>query len=370
MKFFSILTAGLVTLFLYLFIFERETLFEFSGRAAEPEAQSVAENGGQSKADGESAPIVSVVAVHSLAQSVDDAVLLRGQTEESRRIDVKAETSARVVSERSDKGTLVEKGDVLCRLDPGVRPARLAEAKARLAEAQINFTAASKLMDQGYASQTHAASAKAALQSALSAVKAAETEIENLEIRAPFSGILETDTAERGSLLQPGAPCATIVQLDPIKLVGFVPETDVSRIKIGAMAAGRMAAGQNVVGRVSFLARRSDPLTRTFRVEIEVENAELSLRSGQTAEILIQTDAKSAHLLPQSALTLNDEGSLGLRLVDKDNTVRFAPVKLLRDTTDGVWLGGLPDKADVIISGQEYVVDGVKVSVTWQEAAK
>ena len=100
---------------------------------------------------------------------------------------------------------------------------------------------------------------------------------------------------------------------------------------------------------------------------IDVANADLKIRDGQTAEILIASDGAQAHLIPQSALTLNDQGDLGVRLVTDDNTAKFMPVTLLRDTISGVWLAGLPDRADVIIIGQEFVIDGVRVAPSYQE---
>jgi multidrug efflux system membrane fusion protein len=213
-------------------------------------------------------------------------------------------------------------------------------------------------------------SAQAGIESAEAGVAAAMKEIERLTIRAPFAGVLESDTAELGSLLQPGSLCATIVQLNPIKLVAFVPETDVNRMEIGAPAGARLAGsnGLEVSGKVKFISRSADMTTRTFRVEIEVPNPDLVIRDGQTAEILIGADGESAHLLPASALTLNDEGALGVRTVDADSKVAFIPVSMLRDTQDGVWLAGLPDEVDVIVVGQEFVTHGVPVAPTFREA--
>ena len=210
-------------------------------------------------------------------------------------------------------------------------------------------------------------SARAGIEGARAAVANAEKEIERLRITAPFAGVLDTDTAEIGSLLQPGAPCATLLQLDPMTLVGFVSELQVSRVKPGASATARTASGQDVAGEVSFLSRSADETTRTFQVEIRVPNPDLILRDGETAEITVDASGKAAHLLPQSALTLDDEGALGLRLLDADQQVTFVPVTLLRDTPNGVWLTGLPDEAEVIIIGQEYVTEGVKVDPVYRD---
>ena len=404
MRLFPILAAIAVMGLIYAFVFERERItaaFD-TGEAAQAEAETAPEAAPEYQT-------VGVVAIKSTAREIDSAVVLRGQTEAFRQVELRAETSGQVISEPLRKGNMVSDGDVLCRLDPGTRDATLAEAQARLAEAQarvpeararvteaqsrleeaqINDRAAQALSQDGFASETRVASTKAAvssaeaaletarsglattrsaIQSAEAAVAAAEKEIERLTITAPFAGLLETDTAELGSLLQPGGLCATVIQLDPVMLVGYVPETEVSRVETGALAVADLASGGRVEGEVVFLSRKADPTTRTFRVDIEVPNPDLTLRDGQTAEIVIAADGTKAHLLPQSALTLNDEGTLGVRLVTESKEASFAPVTLLRDTTNGVWLSGLPDEANVITIGQEYVTDGVKVNPSYQE---
>jgi multidrug efflux system membrane fusion protein len=269
--------------------------------------------------------------------------------------------------------------------------ARLEEAKSRLDEAIINFNAAEKLAQGGYASESRVASAQAAvraaeagvasaqagfestearIQSAEAAVEAAETEISRVTITAPFSGVLESDTAETGSLLQPGALCGTVIQLDPIKLVGYIPETELTRVKRGAPAQARLIDGTIVQGQVSFLSRAADSRTRTFQLEIDIPNPELAISDGQTAEIVIASDGKFAHLLPQSALTLDNDGRLGVRVIQDDNTSKFVSTEVLRDTVEGVWLAGLDTNASVIVVGQEYVSDGVPVEPTYREVSQ
>ena len=431
MRLISILTAALVTVFLYFLVIERDRLMEFASGLTPDDAAApadaapaeTAETPAATPAEGGDRP-VGVMAMRSQAQMIDSAVRLRGETAALRQVDVRAETSGQVISEPLRKGSFIEAGQLLCKIDIGTREASLAEARARLAEARarvpeaqaripeaearveeararleearINANAATQLSKDGFASETRVAStqasvrgaqaavssasagleaatagvesARAGIESAGAAVAAAEKEIARLTMTAPFAGLLESDTAELGSLLQPGGLCATIIQLDPIKVVGFVPETAVARIETGALAGARLTGGREVQGRVSFLSRSADPATRTFRVEIAVDNADLSIRDGQTAEILIAAQGARAHLIPQSALTLNDEGALGVRLVDADSRALFAPVEVVRDTVGGVWVTGLPEEAAVITLGQEYVTDGVAVTPEFQEA--
>ncbi|MFY0691144.1 MAG: efflux RND transporter periplasmic adaptor subunit [Paracoccaceae bacterium] len=401
MRLFPIVVAILVSTILYLLVFERARLASLTAGSA-PAAVQTQEDPAPAEtragpAAAEEARVVSVVAMRSTARDVDSGVLLRGRTEAARVVDVRAETSGLIISEPLRKGASVDRDQTLCEIDPGTRQvqldealahlpeaqARVAEAEARLSEAEINLNAAEKLQESGFASETRVASttaaikaaqagvetAKSGVQSAEAAIAFAREDISRLDIKAPFAGLLETDTAELGTLMQPGALCATIIQLNPIKLVGFVPEADVAKITLGAVAGARLISDQQTQGTVTFLSRSADPQTRTFRVEITAQNDDLSIRDGQTAEILIASEGTSAHLLPSSALTLNDEGTLGVRLVN-DGRAGFAPVQILRDSPRGVWVTGLREREEIIVIGQEFVTDGVRIEVSYQEATQ
>ena len=398
----SLLLASIVAAGLYWLVFVRP---------GEPEAVpgGVAVAGAASQ-EAESDHRVPVVALRSEARDVADVVTVRGQTEAARQVEARAETSGLIVSDPLRKGARVEAGDLLCELDAGTRQtqlreaearlmearsripeaeARVSEAEARLAEAEIEDNAARSLSREGFASDTRVAGSQAAVEaarasiqsgeaqlqaaeagvsSAEAAVEGAQEQLDKLEIRAPFAGLLETDTAELGSYLQPGSVCATVVQLDPMKLVGFVPETEVGSVEVGAVAGARLATGREVQGQVTFLSRAADEQTRTFRVEVTVPNDGGAIRDGQTAEILISGPGSRAHLLPQSALTLDDDGRLGYRVVE-DGRASFRPVEVIRDTTEGIYVAGLPDTVDVIVTGQEYVTEGVLLDATYREDA-
>lgn len=157
-----------------------------------------------------------------------------------------------------------------------------------------------------------------------------------------------------------------MIALDPIKLVGFVPEIDVDRLAPGMEARARLISSREITGTIAFVSRSADPQTRTFRVEILSDNPDGSVRDGMTAEITVPLTGADAHMIPQAALTLDDSGRLGVRLA-VDGKARFAPVDILRDETAGVWVMGLPEKADVIVVGQEYVADGRPIAVTYAD---
>ncbi|WP_417270503.1 efflux RND transporter periplasmic adaptor subunit [Celeribacter sp.] len=375
MRIASIFIAIIVTTILYFFVFQRDTLVSFSGRTpavetltdTEQAEQSATANAPPAERSAVDKTAMQVVAAHSVAKELDSAVILRGETQAARSVSVSAETSGRVVSAPLRKGSYVEEGQIMCQLDLGTRESTLAQAKAAVAEAEVGLNNTLKLAEGGYASETDVLRAEAALEAARAMIAQTEQDIANLTIEAPFAGLLESDTAELGTLMQAGSLCATIIQLDPMKLVAYAPEAEVDRIEVGTLAAARLLTGEEITGRVTFLSRSADPTTRTFRVEVEVPNTDFSIRDGQTVEMAIRSEGKSAHLIKQSSLTLNDEGLLGVRIVDADNMVAFVPVQVIRDNVDGVWVSGLPEEVDIITVGQEYVRSGVTVAPQFEE---
>jgi len=78
-------------------------------------------------------------------------------------------------------------------------------------------------------------------------------------------------------------------------------------------------------------------------------------------ELRLPAESLMAHLVSPAVLTLDDAGVIGVKAVDGENRVRFYPVKIIADTSQGMWLGGLPEKVTLITVGQEYVLPGQPV---------
>ena len=361
MRILPILLAILVCAALYGWIMERDRIMAFAGRSASEDAGDPAE-GGRTPPEAPEAGPIQVVAYPSKQRPVSTKIILRGRTEAARFVEVESETSGLVISSPLRKGASVEIGQLLCQLDLGPRQANLDEARARLAEADMNRETTRQLASEGFASQTRETGAVAQYSSASAAVERAEDEIRRATMSAPFGGILESDTAEIGSYLRPGSLCARIIQLDPIKISGYIPETSVDQVAVGQAATATLITGAQVEGLIRFISKSADPNTKTFKIEVEADNSDLAIRDGITAEIEILASGLTAHFVPTSAMTLDDSGQLGVRAVI-DGAAHFFPARIVRDAIDGVWLSGLPDELTVIVVGHEFVSDGTPVDV-------
>lgn len=305
--------------------------------------------------------LMSVRVRDLVARPLVHEVTVTGETQASRRVDVRAETEGQVAEVLATRGDVVEKGAVIARLRPEERYARLAEHKARLRQRQIEYDAAKELSDKGYRSKTNLAEAMAELDAAKAVVQQMEIDIARTNIRAPFDGIIDTGHVEVGSYVKVGDIAATIVDLDPLLVIGHITEREVGQLEIGASGTVSMVTGQNVDGTVTFIAPVADPATRTYRFELTVDNQEFEMRDGVTARIVIPGHEVMAHVVSPAILTLNDDGVVGIRSVDDANIVRFLPVRILADSREGIWLGGLPETVRAIVVGQDFVIDGAEV---------
>lgn len=326
---------------------------------------------------GENAVLPSVRVKTFSAQAMPINVPLRGQTQARATVTAVAETAGTVDTVHVSKGQQVQVGDPLCTLDQGTRAAAVAQAKASVAQAeaavaqaQLNFDTNADLRARGLAAANTAnsaevalAQAKAGLSSAEAALDNAEAELDRTEITATVAGLVQSPVATAGSMLAAGGVCATIVQLDPIVFVGKVPEVHIGLARLGLEATIQTVTGHTASGEVTYIASVADNATRAFPVEIEIPNADYGIRDGVTAEATVNVGTAPGHLLPQSVLTLDDDGVLGVRTVE-DGVVAFYPITIVSDTREGVWVTGLPAVTQVITVGQENVSAGQAVNAS------
>ncbi len=299
-----------------------------------------------------------VQVVTQRAERVTRNVELYGRTAPARGVRLKAETQGRVVEIVADRGTRVEAGEVIMRLDMRDREARLAEARSVLRQRELEFTGRDRLKPEGYVSETLLAEAAANLERARAEVKRAELDLEFRNVRAPFAGVVEERLVELGDFVQPADPLLDFVDTGRIIVTAAVAEQDVAAVRRQSQGTARLVTGEEISGRIRYLSPVADEATRTFTVELEIDNPDGDLAAGVTAALVIPTDEVLAQKVSPALLTLDEEGTLGIKIVDESDSVVFVPADVARSGNDGVWLTGLPEEATIITVGQGFVQSG------------
>lgn len=288
-------------------------------------------------------------------------IQVRGRTKANAIVTIRSETIGIVKQRLVSKGQAVKQGDLVCVLERGAREAKLAQAKAQLAQAEGDHSAKTELSKRGFASKTSVNQFKFALDSAKAGLVQAELEIARTEIRANASGIVQDPVVEVGDMLRLGDACITLIDNDPMLFIGQVSERDVSKIELGMVADVTLVTGEIVNGEIRYIATSADAKTRTFQVEIELENSKNNIRDGLTASADVVLPAQAAYRLSPSWIGLADSGVIGISALNDDNTVRFVPVKILARTNDGFWVSGPTEGMRIISLGRDYVGEGEKV---------
>jgi multidrug efflux system membrane fusion protein len=327
------------------------------GEVSEDPALSIAERN-EAGGNGETAPPRSVRIETVTAEAMPIEVPLRGRTEAKSSVTVVAQTTGVVQALSVSKGQQVKAGDLLCTLDQGARKLAVDQAQASLDQAQTAYDTNKSLRDKGLAAANTALALETAVKGAQAQLENAKLELARTEIKTEVAGVVQDPMATVGNLLAAGQPCATIVELNPMLFKASVPESRIAYAKLGLTAKVTTVTGVTVDGTVTYIAATADDATRSFPVEIELPNADGKILDGVTASAVVNVGTSPVHVLPQSVLTLDDDGVLGIRTVEDGNKVAFHAVNIVKDTREGIWVVGLPFKINVITVGQEYVQPG------------
>ena len=343
---------------------------------------------------------------------IDQSIELQGQTIHNKKIDVKSETTGNIIKINFLRGDKVLKGDELIKISIENRKEilnsfkkdlnrlnkelnlndkkklnRLSQNKELIKLYEIEYASAKQLIDKGLSSKSKLSlasfnlanaksdqedilinfeSQKSNIESQIANVKSQlkniELDIDNTSIKSPFNGIISDKMIEVSEYITPGNVLFTIIDLNPIKIQGYLSEFDVNKVSIGTKAIIENTNGIKKIGNITFISPSAETSTRTFEITIESDNLDLSFKSGITTKITIAGSELKAHKIPPAILTLLDDGTVGIKAVDSNDTVIFYPTNTVRDTIDGMWVTGLPDIVNLIITGQEYVAIGEKIS--------
>ncbi len=297
---------------------------------------------------------------NSVARDHQRSIVLYGRTEGVRSVQVKVETAGRITHVPKQKGSFIKKGDVIALMGIGDRQARLRQAKALVNRYAIAYEAAQKLSKKQFRSKVQLAEAVSNLESAKANLRSIRIDIERTTVRAPFDGVLNDVKIEVGDYVAIGDVSATVVDLDPILIIGQVTEQFSRYLSIGDRARITLIGGDVLEGIVSYISKVGSTQSRTFRIEVSLPNPGRLIPEGVTTELRLNLGLIKAHFLSPAALTLNELGELGVKTVKSDK-VQFHKVQIIDDTQQGVWLTGLPDEVELIIVGQEFVQSNQKV---------
>lgn len=304
-------------------------------------------------------------------QPIVDPIILPCSAEPFDAVKVSAEIAGRVVAVTHEEGEPIKAGEVLLRLDPGTMPAEADRAQASLTLAEATFSRIRNLFEAKQISETQMDQARADRDIAKANLEEIKIRLAKTVIQSPLAGDLERRYVDVGEYVVPGMPVAEIVQINKLKVYVQVPERDV--IYVGPSCQVMLKFGQD--GEASFpgvvrnVDRVADPVTRTFRTEIVVDNKDLRLRPGMIGKSMLLRGLPKEGIAVRPDVIIARKGRYYVVVEENGKAVE-------RDVTPGILSGeaveilsGLKEGDRLIVAGHRDVNEGepVEVKSEWSD---
>lgn len=362
-----------------------------AGCGRKDEATGAATPGAPAPAGSASAPPAQNVSVMRVKQAdVPITVEASGTVTALQSVDLRAQTTSTVAQVLVKDGQNVRKGELLFRFDDRADRASLEKARAQRARDRASLTdlerqlnRARELKAQNFiassavdTAQANFDAGQALIRSDEAAIQAAQVTAGYNELRAPISGRAGIVSVYPGSLVQPSAtaaPLVNIAQLDPIAVTFNVPETQLASLLAATRAgeldveavppAGTPKGTAAIKGHVTAVDNLVDTTTGTIKVKAEFDNQAQALWPGQYLRVRVTLRTlKGATVVPQAAIILrgNDRS---VYVVGPDNTAKLVPVQLRQAMGEQAVVEGLDPTAQVVLDGKQNLRPGTPLRI-------
>lgn len=307
-----------------------------------------------------------------------ETVSLTGQVEAREEVNLSFRVGGRMIERSVNVGDQVRAGQVVARLESdtprnALRSARaeLTAVRARLVEAQNNFERHRSLLDRGFitramfdqAEQAYR-TARAQVDSVQAQVNIAETQLGYANLISDSSGTVTARRAEPGEVVAPGQPIIQLARQGGRDAVFDVPARVIQTAPANAEIVVVLSSDPKVrtTGRVREVAPQADPVTRTFKVRIGLNDPPAAMRLGSTVTGSVRLGAGQGIEIPASALTASDQRPAVWVLDPASNTVSLRNIEVLRyDLARVAVAEGLQPGDIVVTAGVQTLRPGQQV---------
>lgn len=304
--------------------------------------------------------------------SFSDKIEALGTARANETVVITADTSEKIVEINFEDGQEVKQGDLLVTLDKKQEDAELRAAQAELKEAESALERAQSLQGSQALSQATLVERKAEVARAQATVETIKARLAELEITAPFDGILGLREVSVGTLVQPGDRITSIDDLSQIKIDFDIPSVFLATLTPGLPILGKVEAygDKEFQGEIRTVNTQIDPVTRTVRVRAVLPNEEMLLKPGLLMTIMVFKNERETLLIPEEALV--KRGRKNFVYVVDDNGEKTI-VRQTEITIGGRQpgyvevLSGLNAGDEIVSHGTVKIRDGAEVNIRGRE---
>lgn len=275
---------------------------------------------------------------------------------------LKTALSGRVKQIFATEGAELKKGEPILLIEKADLPKRLEEAEMRVEKETINLSSAKKLLEKKLTSEKDYHQARENMASALAQLAKVREEITFAEVNAPYDGVLESIDVEVGDFIEDfqKMPLGVFSYKDVLRVTAGISEKYANDLDSIQKSTVKFLDGTQVEARIHYINKISSPDTKTFNAEFEMDLPIAKKVSGETVEIELELPNILMYRVPISAVVLDEEGILGVKIIE-ENKVKFHEIEMISDDEAGIWVAGLPEKIEIIESGAQMIPNGYMV---------
>jgi membrane fusion protein, multidrug efflux system len=308
---------------------------------------------------------VNTVLLELRPSAIQDAINLPGVMVPWISLELMAKVHGSIIEVLVQEGSVINQGDVLARIEPDDYLIALESAKAAYLQARADHERKKVMLSKKTASQADLEQSESRMLTAKAAMDDAELKLSRCTITAPINGVIRRLDAKTGLLLSIGDPIAEILQIDRLKAVVGIPESDVDAVrKLPEVAITVQALGDlEVTGEKYFFSPAPETTARLYRLELEIDNREGNILPGMffRAHVVKKTVSDAISVPIYSVITRNNEQFV---FIVRDQTVHKQPVKLgILEKWRVQITEGLRPGDRVIVEGHRDVEEGQEVNV-------
>lgn len=286
-----------------------------------------------------------------------DTIEVLGVAKGRQSVTLTAAATQLVERVRFTDGQQVPRGAVLVELRATEQDAGVAQAQARLVQAQRSYERYRTLGQQGWASKAQVDEMEAAYRTAQADVAAARAREADRTIRAPFSGVVGLSDVAPGALVNPGAPIVTLDDISAIRVDFQVPERYLAQLREGQMILATVDAfpGETITGRIAKLDTRIDERTRAITARAEFANPGRRLKPGMLVRVGVSRGERQSLSAPESAVSVQGDNAFVyvIRAMGERTVAEQRPI------LTGVRQQGMVEIRDGVRPGERIVADGL-----------
>lgn len=310
------------------------------------------------------ARVVTVKTVPVINAEFTDEVEALGTAKANEDVIITAHYSDVVQSIHFNDGDKVNKGQILVELMKNEEVAKVDELQANLTESKSQLKRYQELVEKSVASISVLEEQRSKTQALQAQLDSAKAVLNNLTIRAPFDGQLGFREVSVGTSISNGDTITSLDDLTIIKVDFSIPERFLPTLSVGQNISARSIAYANreFAGKITSIASRVDPQTRTLFVRAKIANDDLKLLPGMLMAITIVRNVDNALQLPESAIIPFEDRHFVFVIEDNIAKRRYIETGRRKPGVVEV-LSGISENENVVIEGALKLREGAKVRV-------